>query len=323
MASFDWRETRVFHGEITSQAAKVYAQLPAEMLTADMALRGEVVGPFCSQARTLPANTSLQYLGADPAPLAAGHITDPSIWLPDLPSLYHVKLWIERRGSNVDQTELTLGLRRFAAQGRSFLENSRRIVLRGGPPSDETRRDAASWRDAMLHQVVHESHADLDDHLLWADRTGVTLAVVVSATDQVPATLRRLSGHPSVSLALATGDLVERLGNDDGLFREACNSKGRLALAAVIDRPALKEWMESTTATSAWRLLFSATAHHDDDAWPTAQWPQIVIGKPEGSSAVREWNDPVIGLRRTCELLQRDNAKRGDFAGYLACESLV
>lgn len=308
MTSIEWGAARVFHGDLTSQAAKVYAQLPAGVLEPDQELLGEVHGPFCAGTRTLPARMSLRYLGADPAPLATALIPDPSIWLPELPATYRVHLRVVQQGRTLSETEMPLGLRWFAAQRRSFLENGQRVVVRGGVPDAENPRDAQAYRDARLHQVLHEE-AVSDALLQEADEAGVPLVVVASADADFPATLRRMARHAAVSLVLAPESLVEQLSLDEALFQAACRNRGGLAVAAMTERPLPKPWTPPSCK------LFAATAHRSDAAWDAAPWPQIVLGRQARDPSC---GDPVIGVRRACECLQRDNASRGDFAGYLA-----
>ena len=53
-------------------------------------LRGTLRGPFCETARTLPAEFVFRDMATTMTQMAEAIVTDPCMWSPEMPHLYHV-----------------------------------------------------------------------------------------------------------------------------------------------------------------------------------------------------------------------------------------
>src|SRR3954454_21595882 len=101
----------VFYGELTATRALVYARLPRPADDAGLSLTGQVRGPRCLHAQTLPLTAPLTDLGPGPTLLARAVIPEPSFWSPDVPSIYDVTVQLRRGTQTVAQTRREIGLR--------------------------------------------------------------------------------------------------------------------------------------------------------------------------------------------------------------------
>ena len=68
----DLAELDVLYGDLTPNRACVYARLPRPADDAGLKLAGQVRGPRCLTAETLPLSATLVDLGPGPTLLAAG-----------------------------------------------------------------------------------------------------------------------------------------------------------------------------------------------------------------------------------------------------------
>ena len=82
----------VFHGDLTVNRAYVYARLPRPTDDRGLSIVGQVRGPRCKLAETLPVTSPLVDLGPGPTLLAQALVPDPVFWSPDLPAIYDVTM---------------------------------------------------------------------------------------------------------------------------------------------------------------------------------------------------------------------------------------
>jgi Glycosyl hydrolases family 2 len=104
-------------GDVSDMEAVVYARYNPEVddefqERERVELRGTLRGPYCEQARTLPAEFAFRDLGPGAPASAEAVVTDPCMWSPDLPHLYQVDVEALRDGQIVAEYHGMIGLRR-------------------------------------------------------------------------------------------------------------------------------------------------------------------------------------------------------------------
>lgn len=105
-------------GDVSDMEARVLARYrPAASDKAQeperIMLRGTLRGPFCENARTLPAEFAFRDSGSASAEAV---VTDPCLWSPELPHLYHADVEALRGGQIVAEYHGTIGLRRMPSK---------------------------------------------------------------------------------------------------------------------------------------------------------------------------------------------------------------
>jgi hypothetical protein len=118
-------------GDVNDVEAHVYAIFPASSTAGGYSddrieISGTLRGPFCDAARTLPAEYSFRPVtehGLDASQAVAPHanqvvaeviVTDPCLWSPDLPHVYHVDVEVRQVGRVLATFHGQVGLRRTA-----------------------------------------------------------------------------------------------------------------------------------------------------------------------------------------------------------------
>lgn len=81
-------------------------------------LRGELRGPYCELAHTLPADFPFQAAIGDPG-AAVAMVTDPCCWSKELPHLYRARVEAVRAGEVVDEYHGEIGIKR-TREARNF-----------------------------------------------------------------------------------------------------------------------------------------------------------------------------------------------------------
>src|SRR5262245_45045402 len=118
----------VFYGDLTVSRAYVYARLPRPADDSGLSLVGQVRGPRCRLAETLPVTSPLVDLGPGPTLLARALVPDPVFWSPDLPAIYDVTVNLLRGTEIVATAKRQIGLRSLGVRGRSLFLNGKRWV---------------------------------------------------------------------------------------------------------------------------------------------------------------------------------------------------
>lgn len=228
---------RVILGPCDDMRAEVFvrAALPTT-LPRPVRLAGELTGPECRRAITLPAGASLNDLGAgETGLLAKAVLTEPAFWTPELPNLYRLTARLVSGGQTVATTTCRIGLRRSGVRGRSLWLEGRRWVPRG-IACDPDSHDLAVMRDASVAAVV----ADPPEALLAAaDESGVAIIAVAETekgrpldADALIERIGRWAMHPSVVLAM-----LPRAFTEAELVAVAANArrlKGTMLLAGEV-----------------------------------------------------------------------------------------
>ncbi len=283
----------VFHGQLSAHAAQVYARVDGLPGGQEWTITGRIRGPECRHAKTLPTNHSFVDLGMGETLLARATLPDPCSWSPDLPALYRVTLEL-RHGDDVVQTaERELGLRVFGTRGNSFYLDGKRWVLRAVHPECVEATPLTDWREAVAAMLVdHPS----DELCREASREGVLLVARVKGDDI--GVLHRLSHWASVGIVVSSGPSY--------ILTEARRQFPNLLMAGIAESD---EGGDRPDAYSAMFIAETALNSQGSRFVPPSQ-PTIPVRRLDGLR-------PLADARFSCDLLQRDLAYLGDFAGYV------
>jgi hypothetical protein len=297
----------IFTGRTTALEAQVYVRWNGGEWAQPGVIRGSVTGPFCEYARTLPATTSLEYLGRSPVPLARAVVPDPCPWTPELPYLYHV-----RADTGAAQPfERMIGIRRFGPHGRSLFLDGRRTVLRGLAATALTSLPTlANWHASDMAMLIAEPDASLCRE---ASRLGVFLVADLTSlpVDVQFTQVHALAVYPAVALMAVTLPQEADVGKlIPGAWLAAWFRGGRFVPARW---PHVVLWdVDNNHEHDQNRGHKSQASNHGaaDHDWAAAAAYPIVACRSAGSFA------SLPEARKACDLLQRDLAPRLDLAGY-------
>ncbi len=287
-------EADVFYGELTVNRAFIYARLPRPADDAELSLVGQVRGPRCLHAQTLPLTSPLVDLGPGPTLLARALIPDPCFWSPDLPAIYDVTVNLLRGTELLATTRRELGFRSLGVRGRNFALEGKRFVLRGVPTASTTTALPRAWHEAAAAYVA----ADADPTALEEASQWGSLAVVhvAESGDRAVTRLRELAKYPSVGLAVVLGDLPTGFKRSEVapnlLLANFINGDGPFYVAPWAD------------------VQF---VHADPDLLTAAGR----IDKPIVATRYLDRPLDLAEARAACDVLQRDLAPLGQFAGYV------
>jgi hypothetical protein len=288
----------VFYGDLTAARAYVYARLPRPADDTGLTLTGQVRGPRCKLAQTLPVTSPLVDLGPGPTLLARALVPDPVFWTPDLPAIYDVTVNL-LRGTEIIATERRqIGLRSLGIRGRSLFLNGKRWVLRGVWTSSTTAISPQEWHEVG---AVYASDNLRSDRLTLASECGaLTMARVAEPPGLMDPVLRSVARFPAVAIAL----IEERI-QLPADFRKSSVAPN-LIFAQKIDlfRPwSLQPWADLLVVNAEKPELIA-------EAMSVGEIPII---------AYRRCRPPVelVTARAACDELQRDLAPLGQFAGYV------
>jgi len=311
---------QVILGPCDDMRAEVFVRAtPPAARGQDMRLEGQLAGPECRRAITLPVGASLIDLGAgETGLLAKAVLTEPAFWTPELPNLYRLTARLSAGGQAVAATR-RIGLRRSGVRGRSLWLEGRRWVPRG-IASDPRSCDLAALHDADVAAVV----ADPPESLLTAaDATGVAIVAVAETENGRPhdadALVERIAVwamHPSVVLAVLPGAFADT--RIAGVAAKARRLKGTMLLAGVVAAAAAPPREIPAGIDCMCVALDSERVPHD--AWRDAAPAVPLIAWQRGAGAGHAG-------RTGCDRLQATLAAWGladgrmhqpwDWAGYL------
>lgn len=292
------RQVEVFFGAVSPAEAHVYARLDAPAEAAALRITGQLRGPLCSKATTLPATVSFQTRSGIDALLAEAIVPDPCYWTPELPHVYQVRVELHRGAELVQVAERVLGIRPLGVHGSRLALAGKGWVLRGLWGEGLTTEGWFAAEDPTAAVIVSRP----DDALCAeASRRGLWLVAVVEGIEgaaDVTAELARLARWPAVALAIvaAAGPL------EFDVRRRARN----LLLGQLVDDAAAEpaSWADVLVARGAAPDTLAALAAGRDR--PVVAW------RPESAGP------DFAAARAAIDRLQRDLAGRSDFAGYLA-----
>jgi Glycosyl hydrolases family 2 len=285
----------VFYGELTVNRACVYARLPRPDGGELWSLTGQVRGPRCLHAQTLPVSAKLVDQGPGPTLLARAILPDPCFWWPDLPAIYDVTIELRQGTEVVASARRELGLRSLGIRGRNLVLNGKPWVLRGVSTYATTERLPRAWHEASAAYVCEDS--DLEP-LAEASQWGALSVVHFDQpADQATRRLRELARHPGVAIAVVLGQLPAD-------FRKS-QVAPNLLLADHIG-------LDNVFTVEPWADLLFVTADGPDHLHDAVAAEKPVV--------ITRYLEPPVGLgeaRAACDTLQRDLAPLGQFAGYI------
>jgi hypothetical protein len=292
--TIDLSQLDVFYGELTVNRALVYARLPRIDDSGDWKLSGQVRGPRCLHAQTLPVTAPLVDQEPGPTLLAKALISDPCFWWPDLPAIYDVTVKLHRGTEVVATARHEIGLRALGVRGRNLALNGKQWVLRGVSTASTTERLPRAWHEAAAAYISAGSDPEsLAEASQWGT---LTVVQIEQHGEEAAHQLRELARYPGVAMAVVSSLPMN--------FKKS-EVAPNLLLAQEIK---------------------SSAAMH---AEPWADLLVIPANELERSRGAIDNSKPVIAFRRldspssvpdaraACDVLQRDLAPSGQFAGYV------
>lgn len=286
----------VFYGDLTPARAYVYARLPRPADDAGLTLVGQVRGPRCRLAHTLPVTSPLIDLGPGPTLLAQALIPDPVFWSPDLPAIYDVTVNLLRGTEIIATAQRQIGLRSLGVRGRNLFLNGKRWVLRGVHEYATRSSAIEQWHEV---QAAYATDSFQTANLSLASECGVLAIVhVADPCNDSHQRIRQLATFPAAAIA-------------------------------IIDEPLPADFRNSEVAPN---LLFAQWIDAEC-RWPRQSWADLLVVDVDDPALAVEaltlGDLPVITVRNirpaadlpaaraACDALQRDLAPLGQFAGYV------
>jgi len=260
---------------------------------------GNLIGPHCQYARTLPATFSVPPCECLPgiSNRTQRIITDPCYWTPKLPFLYNFEGEMKLADETVQSWSHTVGFRRWEVEGRNLRLERRRIVLRGAVAATESAVDLRAAHDAEVALVVKDPS---DSFLQQASECGVmVIADLRSVETELTPRLLSLAWQPCVALVLVCHTHVM-----SGYYQPAALTIGQMVDVKTQLVP------ESDEYESASVLLVELNADERPPHWlANIDKPVIVIRRGETHGDLPQ-------SRAACDRLQADLAPEFNFAGY-------
>jgi hypothetical protein len=284
----------VFYGELSVHRASIYARLPRPSDDAGLKVAGQVRGPRCRLAQTLPVNANLVDLGGGPTLLARAIMPEPNSWTPETPSIYDVTINLLQNGKILATARRSIGLRALGVRDRRFHFEGKNWVLRGVSNASTTATHPAEWHPHASAYIA-EHHVE---RFVEASELGVLAIAHIDAHGDIPLQLRQLALHPAAALA------VVRV--PPGKQFKLTGIAPNILLAQTL--PAFGPFKPQAWAQVIWAETTDPT---------TLANLQTMFELP--IIAVRPLTTPesLPDARAACDELQRHLAPLGQFAGYV------
>lgn len=247
-------------------------------------LGGVLRGPYSHFSKTLTADSVFKP-AAQPGRVEA-LVTEPCYWTPRLPFWYDLHLEWTFGNGNSQAEAIPLGWKRFYCQGRNFLLEGKRFVLRGRVAGAATSEQGEQARRYEIALIVNQPH---DEQCEAASKLGVPLLVDLRNADSTAAAT--LHWHPAVMLALVTEE------------------QARASLPSNVLTAVCVATQSSAPTVPCHALAIELEPGERPPAW-AANYDKPVI-------AIRKVHDAEISSARAeCDKLQADLAPEFDLAGY-------
>jgi hypothetical protein len=288
-------ELDVFYGDLTPNLAYIYARLPRLAEPGEWSLTGTVRGPRCLHAETLPTVTRLVDLGTGPTLLARATVTEPVFWSPDLPAIYDVTVNLLRGTEIVATAQREIGLRALGVRGSNLWLAGKTFVSRGVSVSSTNARLPRAWHEEMAMYVTDDTN---HEPLAEASQWGALGLVEVDATADLATRLRNLARYPAVAITALRGEMPP-----DFSKRTAAPN---LLLAQVVEagQPLVsQQWAELLFVD--FRDVQALRELHERTDKP------LLLRRPLAEP------HELVEARAWCDVLQREAAAVGQFAGYI------
>jgi len=294
--SLDWN---LFHTQADAHLGQVYVRLSADVdlqpyWEAGWRISGELYGPQCSRAHTLPAKYALIDQGSGSTLVARANLPDPCFWSAEIPAIYQVTLQLTGPSQPVE-TQAIFAMRSIPIKGRKFFWNTE--------PWGIKAISANRLRDCNFDQCREQSLAlivdGIDESLLeQASQLGTWVIASVQGDEaDICQQLAKLARWPAVCMAVINGTPS----NHDRLRSAAPN----LILGQWI-RPdedlLIAEWSQ---------FIFS-------DFTTVEDFSRCLEGCSLPVVAVRSGNamDSPSEALQACQALEEDLARTEELAGY-------
>jgi len=295
--SLDWD---LFHTQADAHLGQVYVRLHADVdlqayWEAGWRLSGQLYGPHCSRAHTLPAKYTLVDQGSGSTMLARANLPDPCFWSAEIPALYQVTLKLAGPGQPQEQ-QASFGMRSIPIKGRQFFWNTEPWILKAtsvGNLSDWTPDQCRQQSLALIVDKVEESLLE------QASQLGTWIVASLQGNEaDICQQLVELARWPAVCMAVIDGTIsdIERL------------------------------------RSTAPNLILGQWVRQQADL-PVAEWSQFVFSDfttpKDFSPSLEGCSLPVVAVRsvntmrsveeavQACQELENDLAKAEELAGYV------
>jgi hypothetical protein len=286
----------VFYGDLTATRTLIYARLPWPHEADGLKLAGHVRGPFCRHAATLPLSVPLVDCGPGPTLLAKAIVAEACFWSSDLPAIYEVHVQLMRGKETVAAAKRQIGLRSLGCKQQHFIFESRRWVLRGVMARSAVQRLPREWQETAACLVAQDP---TEEQLAEASRDGALTVVDLSGLSQVTeAELRSIARFPAVAMAV--------LGSEALMDESVVSAAPNLLLAQAVSGDTASEVQPGA------KVLWASADDPSALARLAAQTLLPVVAVRRLAMPV-----PLEQARGACDVLQRDLAPLGQFAGYV------
>ncbi len=290
------QQISLLQGSAVDAEARIFLQaLPSSKI---QTIDGQLCGPHCEFARTLPATFAAQPAANQPgaACLTELFVPDPCFWTPGLPFLYDLKLSVTTEGGETLDYETSIALKRWSVDGGNWKLEGRRVVLRGAVSlalTDETLAAARATESMLI--VASPGETVLES----ASRRGVPLMIDLRETGENE--LERLAWSPAVVGAIFSS---EQLRTQPLL---AASRSGRFPVGVVVD---VDSQASDTANIPCNFFVVELCTDQRPPGWlASAEKPVIVIR--QGAKQA-----DLATARAACDRLQAELAPEFDLAGY-------
>ncbi|MBL8830207.1 MAG: hypothetical protein JNM18_24735 [Planctomycetaceae bacterium] len=286
---------QLFFGDANQAEARIYARLTLDD-PHGCTLSGQITGPECEHAQTLPASFRLVDRGPGVSLLAESIVPDPCFWSPELPFLYRADVELKRGGEVFARGSRIIGLRPLGVRGKRLYWEGKNWVLRG--VSRDLLADAplSDWRENLTTMVVERPDATL---LSEASRTGVAIVATCDSASVDPREeLRRVSRFPAVVMFVV------------GAEQRPTRAWRQIAPNVILAQRCSREQHELGEATQVVFVDESSLG----EAWLAPVTQAVVVCRAGGVEST------VSAARAGCDRVQSDTAKWGEFAGYVSAK---
>jgi hypothetical protein len=246
-------------------------------------ITGLVRGPFSDFSKTLTADSPLKP-GIDGTFEAL--IFEPCYWTPSLPFWYDLQLATTFGDGTTRKEVLPVGLKRFYCEGRNFVLEGKRVVLRGmqiDAPTLPQLDDARNHEAALIVNHVNE------EICTSASRLGVP--IVVDLRTAQPALDADLEWHPAIMAVIVHPTPHE--------FNRTNNSYSAVCVAAAGEKPTL----------SCDIYVIELQPGERPPPWAAACDKPVIVIRKDPDREIRT-------ARAGCDMLQTELAPEFDLAGY-------
>lgn len=260
------------------------------------AFQGELRGPHCSKAKTLPASFAIQRCECDEkfSQCTSLLVTDPCYWTPELPMLYELSLELELADGTTTAWRHEVGLRRWAIHGRAFFREGKRVVLRGAVVNNFSPETLVQASEAELTLLVREPSNEISER---ASELGVSLAVDLRDFDgELTPVLLHHTWHAAVEMVILDENFAAAFYKPHSM-RIGCVCGAAKPQAAGVD------WADV--------VVFELDPGERPPLWAaTCEKPVIAIRRGGAYAELGQ-------ARQSCDRLQAEFAPQFDLAGYI------